>query len=114
MAAPPSGLRPAHQSGWVSIEGSWTMVASLLTTVLAAALAQGPAESAWLKNVPSDVDAVVRVKGLEAAKNDLVGMIQAMSPTLAEQAKPALDEMVTQLAGQYGKVATTSPFVVML
>jgi hypothetical protein len=90
------------------------MVASVLTFVMAAALAQEQSELTWLKSVPSDVEIVARVKGLEATKDDAVAMLQAMSPALADQAKAFLEAAVTQFAGQYGKVASESPFLVLM
>ena len=95
------------------------MVASVLCLSLTVLFCQAPAsppaaEAAWLKVVPADTELIVRTRGLEAARNDLVKMLEAMSPLLAEQAKVPLDQVLTQLAGQYGQAATKEPFLVIV
>jgi hypothetical protein len=87
------------------------VLTSLMTLWAAAVLGQAPAEAAWLKSVPADVEIVARVRGLEAARDDLVKMIEAMSPTLGQQANPALEQALAQLTETYGKDAATTPFL---
>jgi hypothetical protein len=95
------------------------MIASTLCLWCSLAVGQvassaAPAESSWLEVVPADVDALVRVRGAESVKNDLAKMLDAMSPTLADIAKPALEAGLTSFAGQYGEAATKGPFVVLM
>jgi hypothetical protein len=81
---------------------------------LAATLGQAPAESGWLNSVPHDADVVVRVRGLVAAKTDLVAMLKAMSPALGAQAEPALEQAVASAKAHANEQAVTEPFMMML
>lgn len=91
------------------------MVSSMFPLLLAAALGQqAPAEAAWLKALPADVDAVVRVKALGSTRDELVKMIEAMSPTLAEHATPVLTQGLDQMAQRLGEASTTTPFLVAM
>ncbi len=91
------------------------MVSSVFPLLMAAALGQqAPAEAAWLKALPADVDAVVRVKGLSSTRDELVKMVEAMSPTLAQQATPVLSQGLDHVAERLGEAATTTPFLVAL
>lgn len=77
-----------------------------ITLILAAALGQAaPAETAWLKAVPSDTHVVVRVGALQKVSGDLTKMLKAMSPQLGEQAGPAVQVAIDQLGGMIGKAA---------
>ena len=85
-----------------------------LTLAAGQTVAPGAAmEASWLKSVPADVDVAVRVRGLEAGKNDLVKMITAMSPTLAEHATPALDAGLAAFTAKLGPDAAKLPFLVV-
>jgi hypothetical protein len=91
------------------------MFACGLTLWVAAALGQAsPAEAAWFKAVPAEAEVVLRVRGLEAGRDDLVKMLEAMSPTLAEQAKPALDQGLSQLTEHIGKKAAATPWLALM
>ncbi|HEV3162949.1 MAG TPA: hypothetical protein VGZ22_02830 [Isosphaeraceae bacterium] len=93
------------------------MVAGLVWLCLTAALGQTPGaavDAAWLKSVPADIDVVAQVRGLEPVHDDLVKMLDATSPALAAQAKPALQQLLDQFTGQFGKAASASPFLMML
>jgi hypothetical protein len=95
------------------------MVASVLPLCLTLVLGQTPtasgaAESAWLKFVPADSEVIVRVRGLEAVKTDVGKMLDAMSPVLADQAKPFIDSVIANLATQFGPAATQAPLLVVV
>jgi hypothetical protein len=91
------------------------MVSSVLPLILAATLGQqAPAEAAWLKAVPADADAVVYVKGVGAVRDDLLAMIRAMSPTLAKQAEPALNQALDNLTQQATPEVTKTPVLAVL
>jgi hypothetical protein len=89
---------------------------TFLTTIVASAalLGQAPPESSWLKSVPAEADIVVHVRSLNAARDDLSAMIKAMSPSLAEQAVPALEQAVDRFTQEMGKRAAETPFLALL
>ena len=95
------------------------MIASLMTWCLVVALGQAPGapgEAAWLKAVPGDAEVVLRFRGAEPVRNDLVTMLEAMSPTLAAQAKPALQTALEQMRVNAGEeaIATDAPILVVI
>lgn len=90
------------------------MLPSLATMILAAALGQAGPETAWLKAVPADADVVIRVRGIEAVRDDLIAMIRAMSPALGERAAPALEQAVAHVREQLGEPATRTPFLALM
>ena len=90
------------------------MNAQLSTLILAAALGQVPAESGWLDSVPAEADVVLRVRGLGAAKGDLLVMLKAMSPALAAKAEPVLEQVITEAKAQAGEQVLAAPFLVLL
>lgn len=91
------------------------MVSGLFSLVMAAALGQqAPAEAAWLKAVPADADVVVHVKGLRSSRDELLSMLNAMSPNLGQIAGPALTQGLDQMAGRLGERSTTTPFLVAM
>jgi hypothetical protein len=81
--------------------------------ILAATLGQLPAESGWLDSVPPDADVVLRVRGLDAAKDDLVTMLKAMSPSLAAQAEPTLEHGLAMVKTQVSQQAADGPFFIL-
>jgi hypothetical protein len=83
-------------------------------TLLLQTPAPAAAEPAWLKSVPADAEILVRARGLDTVKIDIAKMLDAMSPSLADQAKSVLDQLLTQLGGQYGKIATEAPLLVIV
>ncbi len=102
------------------------MVSCALTTIwLAASLGQAPPaaapataapspEASWLKVAPAEADVVLRVRGLQGAREDLAKMAKAMSPTFAPQAQAMLDQGSAMFAAQFGKNASTLPFMVLV
>jgi hypothetical protein len=80
---------------------------------LAATLGQAPAENGWLNSVPAEADVVVRVRGLVAAKNDLVAMLLSMSPALGAQAAPTLEQAVVSAKAHTNEQAVTDPFLMV-
>jgi hypothetical protein len=91
------------------------MVPCLSTIVMAAALlGQAAPEASWLKSVPDEADVVIHVRSAKAASDDLAAMIQAMSPALAEQAVPAIQQGIQQFSQEFGEPAATSPFLALL
>jgi hypothetical protein len=87
------------------------MLVSLSMWLMAAALGQAPADAAWLKAVPADVDVAIRIRGLESTRDDLSAMLKAMSPMLADQAIPALTAQLDQFKTKYGEGSVKSPWV---
>lgn len=79
--------------------------------ILVAALGQAPDEASWLDSVPAEADVVVRVRSVEAVRDDLVAMLKAMSPALSQVAEPALEQQVARFKNHFGEVAATVPFL---
>jgi len=73
------------------------MFAQISMWFVAAMLGQAPADPAWLNSVPSDVDIVVRGRSVNTLQQDVIAMLKAMSPGLAEQASPAIDQLKAQV-----------------
>ena len=92
------------------------MLAQVSTWLLAAVLGQAPAEASpgWLKVVPSEADVVVRSRGIVSSADDVKAMLQAMSPTAAGAAVPAITQFVDQWKAQYGADVVDAPVVGML
>lgn len=94
------------------------MVSCALTLWMAAVLGQGgaltPADAAWLKAVPAEAEVVVRGRAPGSIHGDLDQMLKAMSPNLAEMAKPVVDAGVDQLANQFGQDALKTPFLFLM
>jgi hypothetical protein len=82
--------------------------------LMAAALGQAPDAAGWLDAVPAEADVVVRVRGVEPIRDDLVAMIRAVSPSLGEQAAPALEQSAAQFRASFGEAAATQPFLMLM
>lgn len=82
--------------------------------ILTAALGQAPADTPLLEAVPPEADVVVRVRGVEAARDDLIAMLKATSQTLADMAVPAIERHVAGMKQQFGDKAVSQPFLVMM
>ena len=90
------------------------MVAFLAPMLMAASLGQAaPAEAVWLKSIPADVAVVARVKALETGRDDLLKMLEAMSPNAAGIATPQIEQGLTIFSAQYTKQAVQNPFFVI-
>jgi hypothetical protein len=87
-------------------------MALLSTMLLAATLGQAPA-GGWLDAVPAEADVVLRVRGIEAVRNDLTAMLKAMSPRLGDQAGPALEAMVGQMKEHHGDEVVSAEFLAL-
>lgn len=91
------------------------MVSCFAPLFLAAALGQqAPAEASWLKSIPADVVVAARVKALETGRDDLLKMLEAMSPNAAAMAQPQIEQGLAMFAAQYGKPATQHPFFTIM
>ena len=91
------------------------MVSCFVSLWMAAALGQAPAgEAAWLKSVPADVAAVVRVKALETGRDDLMKMLESMSGNAAAMAKGPIDQGMETFTAMHGKPAAQHPFFTIL
>lgn len=92
------------------------MVSGMFTLVMAACLGQAPApaEAAWLKSVPADVDVIIHAKGLRSTRDELVQMLEAMSPNLAQMAGPSLDQGLEVMTQRLGEDTAKAPFLVAL
>ena len=76
-----------------------SMISHLSVLVLAAALGQCPPSPAgWTRSRPMPTSCV-RVRGIGAAKDDLLAMLKGMSPGLAARAEPALEQGVAAVEG---------------
>ena len=92
------------------------MAAALVSLLLTAALGQAPGagvDAAWLKAVPADIDVVVQARGVEPVRDDLNKMLDAMSPALAAQAKPAFQQGVDEITNLLGKAGSSAPLLAM-
>ncbi|WP_422927671.1 hypothetical protein [Singulisphaera sp. PoT] len=87
------------------------MLTSFSACMLAAILGQIPADSAWLKAIPDNVDVAIHSRGMEATQKDVVAMLKAMSPTLADTAEPVLTNQLATLENQFGAIVAKSPWV---
>lgn len=93
------------------------MLAQISTWIMVAMLGQpAPADlsPAWLKSIPADVDLVVRSRGLESTHADLIAMLNAMTPRGAQQAAPALSNLLAQFEQQHGAEAVKTPWVSLI
>lgn len=81
------------------------MIVQVATFLLAAALGQAAPDAGWLKSVPAEADVVVRVRGVDAARDDLAAMLRALSPALAQQAVPAIEQAVELFTTRFTKDA---------
>jgi hypothetical protein len=90
------------------------MLAQLSQWILIAALGQAPAEASLLKAAPVDVDVAVRIRGVEATRDDLLAMLKAMNPDWANMAEGALAGPLAHFREMHGAHASTSPFVALL
>ncbi len=93
------------------------MMSSVLGLILAAASLgqQAPAlEAAWLKAVPADIDAVIHVRNAGGTRDDLLKMVRAMSPTVADQVEPMLNGAYEQMAAQAPKELVDGPVLALV
>ena len=91
------------------------MLAPLSMWILAMTLGQSPApvaaDAGWLKAVPADVDVAVRIRGVDATRADLMAMLKAMTPGLAERAEQGLAGHLDQFRQTFGEDAVKIPWV---
>lgn len=93
------------------------MCSSILGLVLAAASVGQQAaapEAAWLKAVPADIDAVLHLRSAQGTRDDLLAMVRAMSPTVADQAEPILNAGFEQMAQQAPRELTGGPVLALV
>ena len=87
------------------------MVSCFVPLVLATAMGQtAPAEASWLKSIPADVAVAARVKAPETVRDDLLTMIEKMSPNAAALVRPQIEQGLTIFSAQYGDPAVKYPF----
>lgn len=84
------------------------MISGLYALLVASSLGQSP-EAGWLKAIPGDVDVAVRCRGIESTEKDLMAMLQAMSPMLANQAQASLEQGMGQVRDRLGQAGAESP-----
>ena len=87
------------------------MLAQLSKWLVIAALGQAQPEMALLKAVPADVDVAIRVRGVEAIRNDLVAMVKAMNPDWAKLAEEGLEKPLAEFQQRHGEPAYKSPWI---
>lgn len=90
------------------------MLAQLSQWLLIAALGQAPPEAALLKAAPADVDVAIRIRGVEATRDDLLAMLKAMNPDWANMAEGALAGPLTEFRERHGGHAYKTPFVALI
>ena len=91
------------------------MLAYFCALTMTAALSQaGPADLSLAALVPAEAEVVVRVRSLQESRKELDAMIRAMSPALAAQAGPMLDQALASFTEQFGEEAASTPFVTMI
>jgi hypothetical protein len=88
-------------------------VSAVFPLLVSAALGQAPAAGgeALLRAVPAEAEVVLHVKGMNSTRDELVAMLRALSPNLAEQAEPTINQGLEHMAQRFGEPATKSPFV---
>ncbi len=79
--------------------------------LLFATLGQAPASDGWLDAVPAEADVVIRVRGVRAIRDDLIAMLKAANPTMAELAAPGLDQAIDQFKAMAGDHGVNDPFL---
>jgi hypothetical protein len=87
---------------------------SCLLSLCLSTVAQSSPEAAWLGSVPSDVPVVARVRALEDVRGDLMAMLKAMSPNVANAAQGGLDQGLQAVEGIVGEPAVKNPLFVLL
>ena len=89
------------------------MFATVSAWCLALAIGQAPqGEANRLNAIPSDVQIVARLRGLQPARDDLVKMLEAMSPNLAAMAGPTIDRGVKSARDRFGKTLASAPLLI--
>ena len=87
------------------------MLSSLVLGLALSLPSQAATDDVMLDLIPAQADVVIRVRGIDATRADLVTMIEAMSPTAAQSATPVLLQGQEEFASQFGQEATKVPFV---
>ena len=88
------------------------MFAAISAWCLALAIGQAPQnEVKRLDAIPSDVQIVVRFRGLQPARDDLIKMLEAMSPNLAAMGKPSIDNALKSASDRLGKTLASAPML---
>ncbi len=88
------------------------MLMGVLTWLLSTALiGQSATDTAALKAIPVDVEIVVHVRSVAGTRDDLLAMIKAMSPNLAEQAGPVLEQALNPMLEQLGPKLADAPIL---
>jgi hypothetical protein len=87
------------------------MTCGVLSWLVAAALGQAGSVEAALKAIPADSEIVFHVRSLSGVRDDAMAMIRAMSPTLAEQVGPLLEQNLDPMLKQFGPKVTDAPYV---
>jgi hypothetical protein len=90
------------------------MLAQLSQWLLIAAIGQAPPEAALAKAAPADVDVAVRVRGIEATRDDLLAMLKAMNPDWATAAEGSLSGPLAEMRQRHGEHAVKSPFLALM
>jgi hypothetical protein len=90
------------------------MLAQLSQWLLIAAIGQAPPEAALAKAAPADIDAVVRIRGLETARDDILAMLKAMNPDWANAAEGGLSTGIAHVRERHGDRFVQSPGLVLL
>jgi hypothetical protein len=90
------------------------MLAQISQWILIAAFGQAPSEAALLKAAPADVDVAVRIRGVEATRDDLLAMLKAMNPEWANMAEGALAGPLEHFSQMHGGHASKTPFLTLM
>ncbi len=89
------------------------MLVLVANFLLAAAVGQAAPDAGWLKSVPVDADVVVHVRNIEGVRDDITAMLRAMSPALAQQVAPVIEQAVDQFTSRFSKHAARTEFLIL-
>jgi hypothetical protein len=90
------------------------MLAQLSQWLLIAAIGQTPPDGALAKAAPGDIDVAVRVRGMEATRDDILAMLKGMNPDWANAAEGGLSGALAELRQRHGEHAAKSPFLMLM
>lgn len=87
------------------------MTCGVLSWLAAVALGQAGAAEMALQAIPADSEIVFHVRSLSGLRGDTMAMIRAMSPTLADQVGPLLEQNVDPMLKRFGPKVVDAPYV---
>lgn len=97
------------------MKGRFLLIPLLAWTAAQRADAEGP-EAAWLERAPANAQVIVRISGIDAAKDRLFRFLDVFSQSLAPRAKDALNKALAPIADPSAKgiVDTSGPMLIVM